>query len=189
MEEHIIVKVSQLLKQKHEIENKIEELKLNQIKKSVEDAGLDYDAFLEAKEAIKNGNKDENFVAELNRLKNEDDRFAQDFYADIANAIDYMTPNEKGGYVAKLSDCTVTYTPKPRYQVVPMDEETKEEAIHLILENNDFAALNINEEKYIELNKKLREQGETKNCPGIEDRVIYLKEEFTIRKKGKRKVN
>ncbi len=191
MQEHIAIQLSKLLKKQHEVEDEIERLKASQIKKGVEASGFSLDDFLKIKESVKFFNKELDYCAKLKDLKNQDQAFAEEFYDKVESCTDYMTKNDNGTYTIKLADCTVTYSPRPKYSLVDMDEDTKLAAIQAILDNGYYKALDINEENYLQMNKILREQTEMsgekfENCPGIIDRNFYLKEEFSVRKNTKR---
>lgn len=191
MQEHVAIQLSKLLKKQHEIEEEIECLKAAQIKKGVEASGFSLDDFLKIKESVKLFNKDYDYCLKLKDLKNQDQAFAEEFYDKVESCTDYMTKNDNGTYTIKLADCTVTYTPRPKFSVIDMNEETKLAAIQAIMENGYWQALDINEENYLQMNKILKEQteavGETfENLPGVVDRNFYLKEEFSVRKNIKR---
>ena len=191
MQEHVAIQLSKLLKKQHEVEEEIERLKAAQIKKGVEASGFSLDDFLKIKESVKFFNKEWDYCAKLKDLKNQDQAFAEEFYNKVENCTEYMTRNDNGTYTIKLADCTVTYTPRPKFSITDMDEETKLAAIQAIMDNGYWQALDINEENYLKMNEILKNQtemsGETfENCPGIIDRNFYLKEEFSVRKNTKR---
>lgn len=185
------IQLSKLLKKQHEIEEEIERLKAAQIKKGVEASGFSLDDFLKIKESVKQTNKEGDYVVKLKDLQNQDKGYAEEFYNKVESCTDYMTKNDNGTYTIKLADCTVTYTPKPKYSLVDMDEDTKLAAIQTIMDNGYWQALDINEDNYLKMNEILKSQTEMsgenfENCPGIIDRNFYLKEEFSVRKNAKR---
>lgn len=191
MEEHNIVKLSKLLKEKHVVENNIDMLKERQIRKAVEENGVDYDTFLRIKDSIKKAGKEDRYLQDLELLKDQKTDMENKFYDAVAKSTRFMLPNEDGTYSVKLADCTVKYMPKPKYSVVQMNDEQKMRAVQTILNNQFYEALEINEDAYMKLNDLLKEQttkngGRFQNCPGIVDRDFFLKEEFSVRKSARK---
>lgn len=186
---HSIIDLSKLLKQKHLKEDELKDLKNQQIKKAVENCGVTLEDFMKIKEEIKKVNKENDFVEKVKNLEVEIETETNSFYEKVAEATEYMVPDSKGDFSVKLADCTVKYSPKPKYSVLDMDDETKLLAIQKIISNEFWDALTINEDKYIELNELLKGQlgRNFKNCPGIIDRDFFLKEEFSVRKSSKKK--
>ena len=188
--EHVAIQLSKLLEKQHEIEKELDELKTAQIVNAVQKT-IPYDSFLRIKEDVKKSGKEEKYVERLTELKAEIEQCQNTFNTLVTEATEYMQPDEKGNYFIKLADCTVTYSPKPKFTVGDMDESTKLEAIQEIVENEYWDAIDINKEKYMEMNQILKEQAEDngeafQNCPGISDRTFFLKEEFAVRKKAKK---
>lgn len=190
MQEHSIIELSKILKEKHQREDELKNLKNSQIKKAVENCGVTIEEFLKIKEEIRQVNKESDFVERSKFLEAEIEAETSAFYEKVAEATEFMIPDSKGEFTVKLADCTVKYSPKPKYLVLDMDEDTKLAAIQKIIASEFWDALSINEDKYIELNELLKEQtkmGIFRNCPGIIDRDFFLKDEFSVRKASRKK--
>lgn len=113
----------------------------------------------------------------------------QKIYQSLPSCQSFMKEEKPGEFTLDFSKIAkVKYTPKAPFIFVCEDEETHDAIVEKVVETGDYSCLEVNQEKYFEMNQqrlsRFAEFGEEgDNLPGIYDRQGVIKEEVSIYKK------